>query len=98
MITKLARYQVRKEELPKALAAVKAFVDEVGRKEGGTASYKAYQDKADPTRFTHVMTFRTPSAEQYHQKTAWAKRFAETVHPLCVALPVFDEVVEVPVP
>lgn len=98
MITTLARYQVRKEELPHALAAVKAFVDEVGRKEGGTASYKAYQGKEDPTRFTHVMTFRTPSAQQYHQKTAWHKRFFESLAPMCATPPAFEEVAEVPVP
>lgn len=92
MIVKLARYQVRKESVAEAVAAVHAFVDEVTRKEGGTAKYEAYQSKADPTRFTHFMTFRTPSAEQYHQKTAWSKAFADKLHPLCVELPVFEEV------
>ena len=39
------RYEVRRESLPAALAAIQSFVDEVGRKEGGTARYEAFQDK-----------------------------------------------------
>lgn len=92
MIRKLATYEVRKEDLPTVLAAVRAFVDEVARKEGGTATYRAYQHKDQPTRFTHFMEFRTPSAEQYHRGTAWVKRFTETLYPLCVHEPVFVDV------
>lgn len=95
MIVKLARYQVKREAVPQALALVRAFVDEVVRKEGGTARYEAYQHKDDPTRFTHLMTFRTPSAEQYHQKTAWSKAFLEKLQPLCVAAPSFEEIAKV---
>ncbi|HET6405897.1 MAG TPA: antibiotic biosynthesis monooxygenase [Candidatus Thermoplasmatota archaeon] len=96
MIVKLARYQVRKDALPQTLQLVHAFVDEVTRKEGGTARYEAFQAKDDPTRFTHYMTFRTPAADQYHQKTAWAKRFFEALAPLCVAAPSVEELTPVP--
>lgn len=92
MIVKIARYEVRRESVPQALAAVASFIDEVKRKEGGTARYEAFQHVDEPTRFTHIMAFRTPSAEDYHQKTAWSKRFVETVHPLCVQKPVFETV------
>lgn len=92
MIEKFARYEVRKEAVPEALKLVAAFVDEVGRKEGGTASYKAWQEADAPTRFIHHMAFRTPAAEQYHQKTAWAKRFLDGLTPLCVQPPVLSTV------
>lgn len=92
MIVKLARYEVRKESVAQAAELTRAFVDEVVRKEGGTAKYEAYQHKGDPTRFTLFMSFRTPSAEQYHQKTAWAKAFLEKIGPLCVAPPAFEEI------
>lgn len=96
MITKLARYQVKKEAVAQAAALVRAYVDEVNRKEGGTAKYEAYQGKADDgTRFTHFMSFRTPSAEQYHGKTAWAKAFAEKLAPLCIAPMALEEVEKV---
>jgi quinol monooxygenase YgiN len=81
MITKLARYEVHKGSVPQATAAVREFVDQVKRKEGGTARYEAWQS-ADGTQFTHLMAFRVASAEQYHQKTAWAKKFHETLAPL----------------
>lgn len=93
MIVKFARYEVRIEAVPQALAAVRAFVDEVRRKEGGTARYEVYQEKAEPTRFTHLMSFRTPSAEQYHQKTAWAKRFSDAIAPLATQPIAYVEVV-----
>ena len=80
-------YEVRKEAVPQALDLVRAFVDEVGRKEGGVAKYQAFQDAAHPTRFTHLMAFRVPSAEDYHRKTAWHKRFTEALAPLCLAPP-----------
>lgn len=81
MITKLARYEVRKESVPQATAAIREFVDQVKRKEGGTARYDAWQS-VDGARFTHLMVFRVASAEQYHQKTAWAKKFHEALTPL----------------
>ena len=80
-------YEVRKDAVPAALAAAAAFVDEVRRKEGGTARYAAFQQKDQPTRFVHTMAFRTPSAEEYHRKTQWHKRFLETLGPLCVSPP-----------
>lgn len=92
MITKFARYQVRREGIADAVTATRAFVDEVNRKEGGTAKYEAYQDKADPTRFTHMMAFRTPAAEDYHQKTAWNKAFLAKLTPLCVQPPALETV------
>lgn len=92
MIVKLARYEVRKEALAQALPAIRAYVDEVGRKEGGTARYEAYQDRNEPTRFTHLMAFRTPSAEDYHRKTAWHKRWMETLAPLCSKPPTYEDI------
>lgn len=95
MITRVLRYEVRKEAVPDALAATKAFVDEVARKEGGTASYKAYQSKENPGRFLHVMVFRVASAEQYHQGTAWHKKFQAAIGPLCTSPPVAEPMAEV---
>ena len=87
MLHKLLTYEVRKEAVPQAVDLARAFADEVGRKEGGTAKYQVFQDAAHPTRFTHLMAFRVPSAEDYHKKTAWHKRFTEAMAPLCVAPP-----------
>lgn len=95
MIHKFARFQVRRERLDEAVRLVKEFVDEVGRKEGGTATYQSFQEKEEPTRFTHYMVFRTPSAEEYHRGTAWAKKFTAALYPLCVEEPSFVDVVPV---
>ncbi len=87
MIHRFVHFEVRRDSLDEALTAIRSFVDEVGRKEGGTASYDSFQDDAEPTRFTHYVVFRTPAAEAYHRNTAWNKRFTETVGKLCVAPP-----------
>ena len=86
MITRILRYEVRKEALAPAVEATRAFVDEVNRKEGGVASYKAYQGKEAPTHFLHVMTFRVPSAEQYHKGTAWHKKFRAAIEPIAASI------------
>jgi quinol monooxygenase YgiN len=95
MIHKFARFQVKRDKLAEAVACVATFVDEVARKEGGTAKYEAFQDAADPTQFTHYMVFRTPSAEKYHQTTPWVKTFVAKLYPLCVEEPAFVDVTPV---
>lgn len=95
MLHRFVRFEVRKDALPQALDAIRAFVDEVGRKEGGTATYRSFHDKAEPTRFTHYAVFRTPSAEQYHRGTPWMKAFMAKLEPLCTQKPSATDVDEV---
>lgn len=87
MLHRLLVYEVRKESVPQALALTSAFVDEVGRKEGGTARYVAFHETANPGRFVHQVAFRVASAEDYHLKTQWRKRFMEGLLPLCTSPP-----------
>lgn len=91
-IHKLARFEVRRDKVDEALALIRGLIDEIGRKEGGTASYLSLQDKETPTRFTHYMVFRTPAAEDYHRKTAWMKKFVDALYPMCVEEPSFTTV------
>lgn len=87
MLHRLLVYEVRKESIPQALALTRVFVDEVGRKEGGTARYVAFHETANPGRFVHQVAFRVASAEDYHLKTQWRKRFLEGIQPLCTSPP-----------
>lgn len=87
VIHKLMRYKVRRADLDAVLALVASFVDEVGRKEGGTALYRALQHGDDPTRFTHYMVFRTKSAEDNHHKQPWTRAFHQKLAPLCEEAP-----------
>lgn len=87
MIHRIETFEVRKESVDAAKKAVLAFADEVGRKEGGTARFEALHETDRPTRFTLVMAFRVPSAAQYHDGTAWRKRFREAIGPMCSAPP-----------
>lgn len=91
MIHKFGRFRVKKEKLADAVASIEEFVDNVARREGGVVMYRAFQDKDDPTRFTHYMIFRTKSAEDNHQKTAWMKAFVAALYPLCSEVPTFAD-------
>jgi (4S)-4-hydroxy-5-phosphonooxypentane-2,3-dione isomerase len=83
MMHRIETFEVRREHVDAARKLVAAFADEVGRKEGGTASFLALQQADAPTRFVLVMAFRVPSAAQYHDGTAWGKRFRAELAPLC---------------
>lgn len=95
MIIKLAHIEARRDALPQTLEALRALVDEVGRKEGGTASFKAYHAKDEPTRILLHMSFRTPSAEQYHRGTPWMKAFLAKLAASGIAAPTYVDLVEV---
>jgi quinol monooxygenase YgiN len=92
MLTKLVRYQVRRDAVDAARAATLKFADEVRRKEGATARFDVYQEAADPTRFVHVVAFRAAAGEKYHEGTAWRKAWLATVGPLCAEPPAAVEV------
>lgn len=92
VLHKLGTFEVRTESLDEALELVRAFADEVGRKEGGTAGCEFYQDAARPTRFLHHLRFRVASAEDYHNKTAWRKRFHDALLPLCTQPPSYSTI------
>jgi quinol monooxygenase YgiN len=85
LIHKTARFQVRREGLKKALAAIREFVAYVREHErGATLRYESWQEKEDPTRFVHLFTFRDAQAEQNHSSSAAVKRFTKVLYPLCI--------------
>ena len=81
MMHQMVTFEVRREGVDAVRAALAAYADEVKRKEGGTAFFHAYQDEKTPTRFVLLMAFRVASAAQYHEGTAWAKKFREGAAP-----------------
>jgi quinol monooxygenase YgiN len=83
VIRKTARFRVRREELDRALAAIRAFVAEV-RQEPGTLLYVSLQEKEEPTRFLHYFEFRDRAAEDAHANSEAVKRFTAVLYPLCV--------------
>lgn len=84
-IRELARYQVRREALPRCLAAIEEFVAYVRASEPGTVRYDVWQEQGDPTRFVHIFTFRDDAAHRRHSESAEVKRFAAVLYPACIA-------------
>jgi quinol monooxygenase YgiN len=63
-------------------AALKEFVDAVGKLETGTRVYRALQDINEPTRFMTSFVFEDEAARQFHQTTEWVNRFTGVIYPL----------------
>ena len=80
-ICKTASYRVQPASLRSAKAAIRKFVSHVRASEPGTLFYAALQDKADPTRFLHVMVFRNKAAEDRHASSGAMKRFTGFLYP-----------------
>ena len=91
MIQKTARFQVRREGLQPALAAIREFVAYVATHEPGTFRYEAFQEKDDRTRFLHVFVFRDVEAERIHSSSDAVERFTKVLYPLCVEPVTFIE-------
>ena len=85
MIRQLATYQVRPAAVGRILSAIREFVAYVEANEPGTLRYEAWQEKGDPTRFTHIFVFRDADAEQTHSDSAAVKTFSGILYPECLA-------------
>ena len=79
-----ARFQVRRDGIEAAVAAVREFVAYVAANEPGTFRYESLQEKDDPTRFLHVFVFRDAEARRIHSSSPGVERFTNVLYPLCV--------------
>lgn len=77
----IAQYRVRPSGVEKVKRAVEAFVEYVQANEPGTRMYTAWQQKDDPTRFTHFFIFENKAAHEIHSKSAAVKRFEAAYRP-----------------
>ena len=84
-IRQLARYQVRAGSLDLCLAAIHEFVAYVRAHEPGTVRYEVWQERADPTRFVHIFTFRDAEADRIHSESEAVKKFSGVLYPECLA-------------
>lgn len=94
-IHETATYHVRREGLDTCLEAIRRLVAAVRHNEPGTLRYTALQDRADPTRFLHVMTFADEAAEATHRGSEAVRRFVDALDPLTVSGVEFDEYEEI---
>lgn len=85
-----ARFGVKPEALDRCRSAIEEFVSYVRESEPGTKLYLSLQDRADPTRFLHVMIFDDDAAENLHANSDAVKRFTEVLYPETVNGVTFD--------
>jgi uncharacterized protein YndB with AHSA1/START domain/quinol monooxygenase YgiN len=77
----IAQYQIRPAGVEKVKRAVEEFVRYVKANEPPTRMYTAWQQKDDPSRFTHFFIFDDEAAHTAHSKSEGVKRFEAAYHP-----------------
>src|ERR1700676_778259 len=77
----IAQYQIRPAGVAKVKHAIQEFVDYVQIHEPRTRMYTAWQQKDDPTRFTHFFIFEDEAAHTAHSKSDAVKRFEAAYRP-----------------
>ncbi len=82
-------YQVRQESIPDVLNHISNFIDTVRDTEPELRVYESYQNKDDPSKFTHLAEFKDSQAEQNHKVISHTKKFAEFLYPVCQKEPKF---------
>ena len=87
-IYQLAHYQVRAEAVAQVKQAIDEFVTYIQASERGTQVYLAWQQEADPTRFTHVFIFEDEAAQSAHSESEAGRRFEAADSPHLVGGPV----------
>jgi quinol monooxygenase YgiN len=91
MHCRVARFQVRPEEVAAAKAAIARFVAAVHAEEPGTLRYDAFQEE-DGVSFLHIMCFQDEAAETHHRGTAHVRAFVTALYPLCAVAPWFTAI------
>ena len=89
MITKIAEYKIKEEELEKATHAIEEIVSKVNHNEPGTV-YKAFR-RGESLEFIHFMTFPDAAAESMHASAEYTEKFARTLKPICDIEPHFTD-------
>ena len=89
-IRKTARFTVDPDRIKDAEAAISVFVAQT-RTEPGTIRYESWQSAQDPSEFLHLMEFVDAAAEQTHRSSEQVTAFTDSLYPLCVDPPHFDD-------
>jgi len=94
-IYRTARYEVHPDSLDVVCGVVDRFVSAVNEQESGTRMYLAFQDRAEPNHFVHLMQFDDAEAEELHRDTVWVKEFTRGLYPNLNGVISFEELVRV---
>ena len=87
-IYQTATYRIRPEGVDEVKAAIAEFVDHVRANEPGTMWYASWQQRDDPTRFTHLFIFADEAARTTHSSSDAEARFESAYGPHLVDGPV----------
>lgn len=87
MINVIIPFTVKTESLETVKIHVQDFISDIKKNEPGTLMYKSFQQKEDPEKFIHIMTFVDDNAETNHRQSSYCKYFVDKLYPLCTEMP-----------
>ncbi|AFS82606.1 putative quinol monooxygenase [Candidatus Nitrosopumilus sediminis] len=82
-------YKVKPDVVSDVKKQIVNYIDAVRDAEPDIRVYESYQNKEEPSKFTHLAEFKDKAAEQNHKDVSHTKKFAEFLWPLCEQEPKF---------
>ena len=79
----MVTFKVKSDALDEAKVLIRDFVEQIILNEEDTLLYRSLQEKNDPTRFIHFMTFKDEYSENQHSKSNYCQEFVDELSPLC---------------
>ena len=89
----MVTFKVKPEALDETKILIRDYVENIILNEEDTLLYRSLQEKEDPTKFIHFMTFKDDFAEQQHSRANYYKEFLEMLYPQCEVEPVYTDLV-----
>lgn len=87
MIHVIIPFEVYLKDIDKVKEIIRTFLRKIKENELDTLVYKSFQQKDQPEKFIHIMTFANEEAQNKHRNSPWCKTFVDQLYPKCKALP-----------
>ena len=87
----MVNFKVKSSALDEAKILIRDYVEQIILNEEDTLLYRSLQEKNDPTRFVHFMTFKDEYSENQHSKSNYTQEFVDELYPLCDEEPKFTD-------
>jgi len=82
-------YKVKSDKIEDVKNQIQKYIETVRDTEPDIRVYESYQNKEDPSKFTHLAEFKDKASEQNHKDISHTKKFVEFLYPLCEQEPKF---------
>lgn len=95
MVNVIIPFEAERGSLDNVKTIIRDFIRGITKNEPGTIFYRSFQEKENPARFIHVMSFEDEKAQDIHRNSSYCREFVSKLYPLCTKAPeavLYDEV------